>query len=293
VNTLDLAGPVILFFMMALVGAELTPDDFRRIARYPRAVVIGTLAQWTLLPLAAAVLIWLFTPPDFVAAGMVLIVAAPGGGISNVFTYLAGGNVALSVTLTAVASLGAAVMLPLITALGFERLVGETTAVSVPVAPMIGQLAGLVLLPIGLGMLLRSRRPDVPERAGPWMRRLVLISVVLLFAAGMGDDDSGLAGEVLAAAPLGLAWSVAAMGIGWATALALRLDGPERFTFLIEFSVKNVALAAIVALTGFDRPEFAVFSGAYAMTGYPLAILAALAFKRMSAPPSTAPRAPR
>ncbi len=279
----DLAGFGILFVMMALVGAELTLADFRRIARYPRAVWVGTLAQWTLLPLLGVALVALLRPADFVAAGMVLIIAAPGGGISNVFTYLAGANVALSVTLTAVASLGAVLTLPLITALGFERLLGEATAVSVPIAPMIGQLTGLVLLPIGLGMLLRARRPDVPERVGPWMRRLVMIAVVLLFAAGMGNDDSGLAGEVLKAVPLGLAWSVGAMAIGWLTAAALRLEGPERFTFLIEFSVKNVGVAAIVALSGFDRPEFAVFSGAYAMTGYPLAIVLALAFKRLAA----------
>lgn len=280
----ELAGPAILFTMMALVGAELSVEDFRRIARYPRAIWMGTLAQWTLLPVIGAALVYVFEPADFVTAGIVLIIATPGGGISNVFTYLAGANVALSVTLTAVASLGAVVSLPILTALGFERLIGETGTVSVPVGPMMSQLAGLVLLPIGLGMLLRRRRPDVPERVGPWMRRLVMAAVVLLFAAGMGDDDRGLAGEVLAAAPLGLVFSAAAMAIGWGTAAALRLDGPERFTFLIEFSVKNVALAAIVALSGFEQPEFAVFIGAYAMTGYPLAIVAAFAFKRLHGP---------
>ncbi len=267
--------------MMALVGAELTLADFRRILRYPRAVWAGTLAQWTLLPLATAALLLAVRPEPFVAAGVVLIAAAPGGGISNVFTYLAGANVALSVTLTAVSSLVTVVTLPILTALGFQHFVGEAGAVRVPVLSMIGQLTGLILLPIGLGMALRAWRPQLPERLGPWLRRAVLISVVLLFAAGMGDDDTGLGGEVLTNVWLGLAWTLIAMAVGVATALALRLDGPERFTFLIEFSVKNVGLAAIVALSGFDRPAFAVFPGAYAMTGYPLAIVLALLFKRL------------
>jgi predicted Na+-dependent transporter len=73
------------------------------------------------------------------------------------------------------------------------------------------------------------------------------------------------------------------MLLGVATALALGLDGADRFTFLIEFSVRNVGLAAIVALSGFDDPAYAVFSGAYAMTGYPLAILASFAYRRLQA----------
>ena len=274
-----LAGPAILFFMMALVGSELTVEDFRRIARYPRAVVLGTAAQLVLLPLSAAALALVFRPQPFVAAGMVLLAATPGGGISNVFTYLAGANTALSVTLTAVSSLLAALTLPVATALGFARLIGTEGAVEVPVLAMIGQLAGLILLPIGLGMLLRAKRPNLPERWGRNLRRAVLISVVLLFAAGMGGDDSGLAGEVLGAAALGLLWTVLAMLLGVATAALLGLDGADRFTFLIEFSVRNVGLAAIVALSGFDTPAYAVFPGAYAMTGYPLAIVASFAYR--------------
>lgn len=274
----DLAGPAILFFMMALVGSELTGDDFRRVARYPRAVLVGTAAQVVLLPLCAAALVLLFRPQPFVAAGMVLLAATPGGGISNVFAYLAGANTALSVTLTAVSSLLAAVTLPLVTALGFARLAGAEGAFDVPLAAMIGQLAGVILLPIALGMLLRARRPDLPERWGKPLRRAVLVSVVLLFAAGMGGDDSGLAGEVLRVAPLALLWTALAMALGLATAALLGLDGADRFTFVIEFSVRNVGLAAIVALSSFDQPRYAVFSGAYAMTGYPLAIVASFAF---------------
>ncbi len=265
---------------MALVGSELSVEDFRRVARYPRAVVVGTAAQLVLLPLCAAGLVALFQPEPFVAAGMVLLAATPGGGISNVFTYLAGANTALSVTLTAVSSLLAALTLPVVTAFGFARVVGAEGTVEVPVLAMIGQLAGLILLPIALGMALRARRPDLPERWGKHLRRAVLVSIVLLFAAGMGGDDSGLAGEVLRAAPLGLLWTALAMGFGVAVAALLGLDGADRFTFLIEFSVRNVGLAAIVALSSFDEPAYAVFSGAYAMTGYPLAILGSFVFRR-------------
>ena len=256
VTWVDLAAPFVLFAMMAVVGLELTAGDFRRVARYPLVVVVGTAAQWTLLPLVAAGLLATTRPEPGVAAGIVLVTAAPGGGVSNVFTFLAGANTALSVTLTAVSSLLAVVALPLVTATGFAWFVGEEGGVAVPVLPLIGQLVVLVVLPIGLGMELRRRRPHVAERHASRLRGAVLVLLAVLFTAALRADQSGLVSEVFRNLGLALLWSVAAAALGLAVALLLRLPGPDRFTFAIEFSVKNVGLAAIVALAGFDRPEF-------------------------------------
>lgn len=282
VRWVDLAGPPLLFLMMAVVGLELTADDFRRVAREPRVILLGTLAQWTLLPGVTAALLLALDLPPHLAAGLVLLAAAPGGGVSNVFTYLAGAHTALSVTLTALASLGAAVVLPLLTAGGFALFVGPEEPGGVPVVAMMGQLLLLVLLPIGAGMELRRRRPGLAARwAGPG-RRLVLLLLVLLLLVGFGSDRSGLAGDVPRALLPALAWTLLAFATGWATAAALGTDAGARFTLAIEFSVKNVGLAAIVALSGFHRPEFAVFAAAYLVTGYPLAVVAALAWRRTS-----------
>ena len=281
VTWVDLAAPFVLFAMMTVVGLELTADDFRRVARYPLVVLVGTAAQWTLLPLMAAGLLATTRPEPGVAAGIVLVTAAPGGGVSNVFTFLAGANTALSVTLTAVSSLLAVVALPLVTATGFAWFVGEEGGVAVPVLPLIGQLVVLVVLPIGLGMELRRRRPHVAERHASRLRGVVLVLLAVLFTAALRADQSGLVSEVFRNLGLALLWSVAAAALGLAVALLLRLSGPDRFTFAIEFSVKNVGLAAIVALAGFDRPEFAVFAGSYVMVAYPLAAVCSLAYRRL------------
>lgn len=282
VSWTDLAGPVILFAMMGVVGLELTVADFRRVATYPGVVLWGTLGQWTALPLAAALLLALLDLEPHMAAGVVLLTAAPGGGISNVFTFLAGANTALSVTLTAVSSLLAVLVLPLVTALGFARFVGGEVDVAVPVGPMIGQLALLVLLPIGLGMVLRARRPEAVLRHAGRLRRVVLAALVVLMAAGLASDSTGLVGEVFVGLGAALAWTAVATAVGLAVATLLGLNGGDRFTMVIEYAVKNVGLAAIVALSGFGRPEFAVFAGSYVLTGYPLAALAALAYRRVT-----------
>jgi len=284
VRVVQIAAPFVLFAMMGIVGLELTLEDFRRVARYPRAVVVGTLGQLTLLPLASVLLARTSGLESHLLAGLVLIVAAPGGGISNVFTFLARAHTALSVTLTAVSSLLAVVTLPLLLATGLDLLAGEQVALVVPIVPMIGQLVLLVLLPIGLGMWLRVRRPDLGARYARPFRRFVLASIVLLLLAGVGSDESGLAKDLVRCAGLALAWTAMAMGLGWALARLCGLDRADAFTFLIEFSVKNVGLAAIVAISSLERPALAVFAGAYVLVGYPLAALAAWLHRRCAAP---------
>jgi BASS family bile acid:Na+ symporter len=280
----QLAAPLLLFTMMFVVGLELTTRDFRRVAAAPRAVVAGTLGQLILLPaVTGAGLVVLDLSPR-VTAGVVLILAAPGGGISNVFTLLAGANTALSVTLTAVASLLAVVTLPVITAVGFELLAGgagPAGEMAVPVVPMIGQLVVLVLVPIGLGMRLRARRPAWADARGALLRRLVLVGVVAVIAIGAMSDPSGLFSDTLDALWVGLLWTATAMVVGYTVAAIVGLEAVDRFTMAIEFSVKNVGLAAIVAISALGRPELAVFAGAYVLTGYPLAAVASLAFRRV------------
>ena len=278
---IDAAGPLILFWMMGVVGLELSVDDFRRVARQRASVLVGTLGQWTLLPLAALGVVAALDLSGVTAAGVVLITAAPGGGISNVFTYVARANTALSVTLTAVSSLCAVVTLPLLTAAGFERVGGAELEMDVPVLPMTGQLALFVLLPIALGMRVRARRSELALRWAGRLRRGVLAALVVFVVLGVSMGDAVLLEQLTGSLGAALVWTLVAMAVGFLVAVACRLAAADRFTFLIEYSVKNVGLAAIVAIAGFQRPELAVFAGAYVVIAYPLAVLLCLGFRRL------------
>ena len=154
---INLLAAVILFLMMTVVGLELTLSDFRRVVERPCAVVVGTLAQLTLLPAVTAALLVAYPLADNMAAGVVLIAAAPGGGISNVFCFLAGANVALSISLTGLSSLAAAVTFPVLATVGLNWFADETVQVDLPVVALIGQMLFLVLLPVCLGMAFRHR----------------------------------------------------------------------------------------------------------------------------------------
>jgi len=288
-----LLGPFTLFLLMICVGLELSPADFRRVVAAPRAVIGGTLGQLAALPLLTWVLVAVLEVPPIFGAGAVLVAVSPGAGISNVLVAAAGANIALSVTLTALASVLSVVTLPTVAAVGMRAFLGDAIEIEVPVGLIMLQLALSLLLPIGLGMGLRARRPDFVAKHGRRLQSAAMGLIALILVVGIGasgggglDFEDARAGFLAAGV-----WTLAAMLIGWTTAAALRLPPADRFTFLIEFSTRNIAVAAIVAMSGLGRLDLTLFSGAYVAVGYPLAF-GAVALRRWRGFPADPARPP-
>jgi BASS family bile acid:Na+ symporter len=275
VDYTQLLGPFVLFLLMVIVGLQLTPPDFRRVLASPRIVVVGTLGQLLLLPLMTWAVISLLGLSPIFGAGAVILAASPGAGMSNVMAAVAGAHVALSVTLTAVTSVLAVVTLPALTALGMRFFIGDAADVEIPVGYLVSQMALFLLLPICLGMGARAWFGDATLRVVSWANRIAVIAIIALTVVSASGSQSAMpSGEELTRALLaGALWTVFAMGIGWSLARLLQLDADDRFTFLIKFSARNVALAFIVAVSSLGRLDLGFFSGAYAATGFPAAIL--------------------
>lgn len=273
-NTTQLLGPFILFLLMFIVGLQLTPADFRRVLLRPRTVVVGTLGQLILLPLMTWAVISLLGLSPVFGAGAVILAAAPGAGMSNVMVAVAGAHVALSVTLTAVASVLAVFTLPMLTTLGMSIFIGDASQVEIPLGYLTSQMALFLLLPITAGMSVRAWLGEGVRRFIPWINRIAVVAIVALTVASMSGGQTTLpsGGDLTRALLASSLWTLAAMGIGWGLAALLDLDADDRFTFMIEFSARNIALAFIVAVSSLERFDLAFFSGVYAITGYPLAI---------------------
>lgn len=269
-------GPLTLFFLMTVVGLQLVPADFRRVVAVPKAVIIGTLAQILLLPLMTWALVTSLGLPPELSAGAMLLAASPGAGMSNLMAAIAGAHVALSVTLTAISSVLAVVTLPAITGLGLALFLGEGRSdVAVPVERLMGQMLAFLLLPIGVGMLLRARIGEGVQDAIPWINRLAIVGIIAMSLLGGATSELELpTGRALALVALAsVLWTWLAMAIAWALGALLDLDADDRFTFLVEFSARNVALAFIVALSSLGRLELGLFAGVYALAGYPQVIV--------------------
>jgi BASS family bile acid:Na+ symporter len=275
VSANDAIGPLTLLFLMTVVGLQLTPADFRRVAAVPKSIVTGTLGQIVLLPLMTWALVSLLGLPPMFAAGAILLSAAPGAGMSNVMVAVAGAHVALSVTLTAISSVLAVVTLPALTGLGMSIFLGDGVDVDVPVDQLMVQMLLFLLLPITAGMIIRARLGDRVQNAIPWINRLAIVGIIAMSALSSATNEMELpTGRTFALAVAGsFLWTGLAMAIAWVLGALLDLEADDRFTFLVEFSARNVALAFIVAVSSLGSLELGLFAAIYAFTGFPSVIL--------------------
>ncbi len=277
---IDISIPILVFFTMIVVGLDLTTEDFRRVMRKPRALVFGTLGQLIFLPVIAILLVHAIELEPYILSGILLIAACPGGGISNYYVYLARSNTALSVTLTAVSCLLAAITLPVLMNV-YELYLNISLDFSMPFPIIFAQLLVMLVIPTILGMCLRHFKPVFTKRYESVFRGVSIAALVGIVGFVVYQEAGtlllGFADTVLAS----VAFIVISMIVGLGMGSILGLNAHDRFTFLVEFAVRNIAIATAIAVTVLNRIEFAVFATVYFLTQVPLVILAIIFFKRL------------
>jgi BASS family bile acid:Na+ symporter len=254
--------PVTVIVLMTAVGLHLSLSAVREILERPRSLAIGTLLQVVLLPAAALTLIAVFGPQPLIALVILAISVSPGGALSNVFTHLVGGNLALSVLMTTVTTLLVAAVAPLVLAIASASglLEAEVAEMLDPVSVAV-DLFRLALLPICVGLVVAHSFP----RALPGLRRfadrLSLLAIAILFTSSVVVSWPVLgkaAAETLVHAAM---FSLASLGIG---AAASRLLVPEdRSACVIEFAVRNLVIALVLATGSAPSEEVVAFLLAY------------------------------
>ena len=279
---IDVAVPLLTFFLLAAVGLDLTREDFARVRRQWAVVLAGLLAPLALLPPIALGLTWVFQPSPEVSAGVLLVAACPIGGISNTYSYLARASTALSVTLTGLSCLIAGATVPAV-GRGLELALGRPLDLAAPIPLLLGQLLLMLALPVALGMWIRRRSPDLAERHRPVLQRLAFTGIAVVLLLVIVDDPQAFFGGVWTTVPLAAAFVVCSMGTGWITAALVTEDRRDRFTLAAEFGTRNVAVAAAIAVTLLGRVEFARFATTYFLTELPLMLAAIALFRHRSA----------
>jgi BASS family bile acid:Na+ symporter len=264
--------PAIVIVVMIIVGSGLQSHQFRAIAQYPVPLLGGTILQMIALPLGALSIIFLLNPSVELAAGLLLVSVCPAGALSNYYCHLGKLNVALSVMMTAVSSLLAFITLPVILSFLFP-LVVSTQEAEIPVFELIHNLFAMLLLPIGFGMLIRRFFAAWVERYAQLMRVFGLVLVLLLLGLIVFDQWEGAKRIFLDAAVLATLFTLFAVLSGWAIAFFLGQKKDDRYVFSVEFSVRNIGIAAVVAATTLGRPEFVIFGALFVVFQFPLIML--------------------
>jgi BASS family bile acid:Na+ symporter len=230
---------------MGGLGLTLTAADFRRVLVAPRGVAIGMLNLALISPLLAFAMAELFGLPAELAVGLVLLGASPGGMMANMLTHLSHGDTALSVTMTAISSVGAAVTVPLFLALSTDHF-GATGIGDVSMLGVVLRVFAITIIPVAIGMEMRRRWPRRVARVYPRVRRISLSLFAIVVLGAIASEYDTVAENLAEVAGAAFALNVAAMALSFAIAKLARLDDRQSTAIALELGIHNSALAIAV-----------------------------------------------
>jgi len=247
---------VLLGVVMFGMGLATRLEDFKVVFSRPKDIAIGCAAQFTIMPALAWVLARLFGLDEALTVGVVLVGCCPGGTASNVMTYLAKGDLALSVGMTGVSTVLAPVLTPALTWL----LAGKT--VDVNVCSMFVGILWVVILPICLGFAAKRLCPKATERAVRFMPMVSSAAIVVIIALVLAANADRLATGGFAVLLVVVLHNLCGLSLGYLIAAALRLAEPKRRALCIEVGMQNSGLAASLAAAHFAAYPMAAVPGA-------------------------------
>lgn len=260
--------PLALAVVMLGMGLSLLPEDFRRITRYPKAVALGTVCQVLLLPLIGALIALVVPMQPELAVGLIILAICPGGPSSNLITYLAKGDVALSVTLTALSSIITVFTIPLLANLALQYFLGESAAIALPVGTTILQIFLITLFPTAIGMAMRWRFPNTARRLEKQMSRLAAGLLAVIIALLLIKEGSKLPGFLVQVGSGVVLLNLGAMLAGFMAGKLFRLPLPQQLCIAIEVGLQNGTLAIAITAGLLNNAEMAIPAAVYSLLMY-------------------------
>ncbi len=259
-DALQQIRPTLINYLLGVVmfgmGLTLNLQDFKVVFSRPKDVIIGCLAQFTIMPLLAWGLSRLFSLDEALALGVVLVGCCPGGTASNVITYLAKGDLALSVGMTGVSTLLAPLLTPLLT----WALAGKS--VEVDVAGMLLSILWVVILPIVVGLIVKWLFPKFTEKAVDYLPAVSSIAIATIVAIIISANASKLLAGGLVILLVVVLHNLCGLGLGYLLGRLLRLSEPKKRAISIEVGMQNSGLASSLATLHFAAYPMATIPGA-------------------------------
>lgn len=284
-QVVDVFLPLAVSFVMLSIGLGLSTSDFLRVAAYPRDFLLGLFSQLLVLPTVAFFMAVAFAASPELAVGLVLIAAAPGGATSNLLTLMAEGDVALSVTLTAITSLFSAITIPPIVYLCHQFFFQQPPTGSAFLGAISVRLFLIASAPVLLGVLLRRYRPEFTKRVEPGMRKTSLLVFVLVLLTAIAQEWDDLPAYFAQAGFLTLALLFAMLAITYFGLARFASGERQRRAITIECGIQGGIVAIAVATAVYGGGVFVIPAITYSLTMY-FVVLAMIAVLRRRREPA-------
>ncbi len=263
--------PIALAIVMFGLGLGLAGEDFRRVAQRPKAVAVALGCQLVLLPLICFGLVVLADLPALLGIGMMLLAASPGGTTANLFSHLFHGDVALNITLTAVNSVISVITLPIVTGFAIAYY-DRGDDVSVPFGEVVKVFA-IILVPVAIGMLVRSRNAAFATRMDRPVRALSAVVLAVLVLGILIDERENVGGYLADVGLIATAFCAISLVVGYVVPKAVGVVEGQAIASSMEIGVHNGTLAIFIALEVLEAVTISIPAAVYSLLMFPLAAL--------------------
>lgn len=271
--------PIALGIIMLGLGLALSIDDFKRVIKYPKAVAIALICQMVLLPAICFFVAKIFGLEPALAVGLMLLAASPGGATANLYSHLSDGDVALNITLTAVNSVLTLFTLPLVVNFSLDYFMTSDQYVPMQFSK-VAEVFAIVLVPVMLGMLIKSRLPAFATKMDKPVKILSAVFLILIIIAAVYRE------RVILTAHFGtigfpvLVFNLLSMGLGYYLPQVWRVEKKQAVAIGMEIGIHNGTLAIFIALSVLNNSIMSVPAALYSILMFFTAALFGYLVKR-------------
>jgi BASS family bile acid:Na+ symporter len=277
--------PVALGIIMFGLGLSLTPADFARVGKHPKAVLVALACQLVLLPAICFGLVVLFQLPPILAVGMILLAAAPGGTTANLYSHLFRGDVALNITLTAINSIVALFTLPLLTNFAISVFLPDEPGLGIQFSKAV-EVFLIVLGPVLLGMLVRKFWPRFADRMDKPVRIASMIILAIVIVGALISNRDLFFPNLASLAGITILFCALSLTIGFFVPRLFRVEPRQAVASAFEIGIHNGTLAIAVAISVLGSVQLAVPAAVYSVLMFPVAAVFGWAISRTAKRPA-------
>jgi len=255
--------PLALAFIMFGMGLTLTISDFKRVISLPKATAIGLINQLILLPLFGLLVVTIFPLSPTLTVGVLLLTFCPGGTTSNMISYLAKADVALSVTLTAISSMATVITIPLFLGMAIKRYMGAQQDINV--AKIVLPVLVIAIVPVVIGMVIKARSASTAKAIEKILAPFSVVFFIFIVVVAIYNDRANFFTHLKQAALPVLVINIVMMAFGFFSARLFKVNLRQSFTISLETGLQNGTLAITIATTILSNTEMSIPGAVYGL----------------------------